>query len=85
MTEAEFQQIEEKLGLKLPAAYRKIMSAFPEDLADWPPSPGETENRRIEDFLLDVAHGHAQSSLSGSPAGRSPAVRSARCLMRSSW
>src|SRR5437588_10362597 len=55
MTEAEFKQIEEKLRLKLPAAYRKIMSAFPEDLADWPPSPGETENRRIEDFLLDVA------------------------------
>jgi hypothetical protein len=54
MTEAEFRQIEERLGLKLPAAYRKVMSAFPEDLAEWPPPPGGTENRRIEDFLLDV-------------------------------
>jgi hypothetical protein len=54
MTEAEFRQIERQLGLKLPAAYRKIMRDFPEDLADWPPPPGETENRRIEDFLLDV-------------------------------
>jgi len=54
MTEAEFQQIEARLGLKLPAAYREIMRAFPEDLVDWPPPPGETGSRRIEDFLLDV-------------------------------
>ena len=39
------------------------------------------------DFLLDIAHRHAQSSLSGSsrPAARSFALRSARSLMRSSW
>src|SRR5262245_16246114 len=54
MTEAEFRQIEASLGLKLPAAYREIMSSFPEELAVWPPLPGETQNRRIEDFLLDV-------------------------------
>ncbi len=54
MTDAEFEQIEKELELKLPEAYRKIMRDLPEELYDWPPLPGETANRRLEDFLLDV-------------------------------
>lgn len=54
MTDAEFEQIENELGLKLPEAYRKIIRDLPEELHDWPPLPGETANRRLEDFLLDI-------------------------------
>ena len=46
--------------------------------------PGDADGL---DFLLDIAHRHAQSSLSdlSGPADRSLALRSARSLMRSSW
>ncbi len=54
MTDAEFERIEKELGLKLPEAYRKIVRDLPDELLDWPPLPGESCNRRLENFLLDV-------------------------------
>jgi hypothetical protein len=54
MNEDDFKNLEAALNLKLPASYRKIMSELPTELRDWPPAPGESANRRLEDFMLDV-------------------------------
>ena len=54
LTDAELDRLERELGRTLPVAYRQLMREFPEELIEWPPLPGETANRRIEDFLVDV-------------------------------
>jgi len=50
MTNADFKRIENELGLKLPAAYVKIMSDFPDELRNWPDAPGVN---RSEWFFTD--------------------------------
>lgn len=54
MNDDDFKKLETTLNLKLPDAYRKIVRAIPPELLDWPPAPGGTENRKLEDILLDV-------------------------------
>ena len=55
MTEAQFKELEEKLELKLPAAYRKIMGKFPNELRNWPPPATPNAKPMGDDFLFDVA------------------------------
>jgi hypothetical protein len=55
MTEEQLAEIEEKLGLKLPGKYRRLVGEFPPELRDWPLAPGETHNQPLTDFLLDPA------------------------------
>ena len=50
MTDADFKRIEKELGLKLPAAYVKIMRDYPDELRNWPDAPGAN---RSEWFFTD--------------------------------
>jgi hypothetical protein len=54
MTDSDFKLVEDKLSIKLPAVYRKIVTEIPAELLEWPPAPGETANQPLQDFLLDA-------------------------------
>jgi hypothetical protein len=55
MNEANFKHLEQELGIKLPAAYRKIVSKYPDELREWPAPEDKSAGKPGEDFLLDVA------------------------------
>lgn len=45
MTEEQLEEIEQKLGLNLPAAYRRIVGILPEALREWPRLPVRAQTR----------------------------------------
>jgi hypothetical protein len=52
MTEGDLRRLEAELGLQFPAAYRRIVTAFPEQLRNWP--AGQPAAARQTAFLFDV-------------------------------
>jgi hypothetical protein len=54
LSDADLKEIEQKLELKLPAVYCRIVRDFPQDLRNWPEEmPGGVYDAR-DDFLFDV-------------------------------
>src|SRR5262245_30412959 len=55
MNAADSKRLEQELGIKLPAVYRKIVAAYPEELREWPAAEDGSPSTAGQDFLLDVS------------------------------